>query len=239
MLYLIGLGLNDEKDLSLKAVEIAKKCDCYVELYTSIWKGSLKNLERLIGKEIKHLKRKNMEEKSDFLIEKAKRSDIAVFVPGDPLTATTHIDLVYQAKLRKIQVKIIHNASIFSAIGETGLQIYKFGKTATIPMSGKLENVKKTLKGNKKMGLHTLLLLDIDREVNINLTVPDALKMLLKAKLVKEFDSLVVFSRAGGESELFYNTVRDLVKKPINLPAVLVVPGKLHFSEKDFLETFQ
>ena len=27
MLYLIGLGLNDEKDLTLKAVEIAKKAE--------------------------------------------------------------------------------------------------------------------------------------------------------------------------------------------------------------------
>ena len=106
-------------------------------------------------------------------------------------------------------------------------------------MSGKLENVKKTVKGNKKLGLHMLLLLDIDREVNINLTVADALKMLLKAKLVKEFDNLIVFSRAGGESEIFYNTVRDLMKKPIKLPAVLIIPGKMHFSEKDFLELFQ
>lgn len=239
MLYLIGLGLNDEKDLSIKALDIAKNCDCFAETYTSIWQGSLENLEKLVGKSIRVLKRKDLEERSELLIEKAKKDDVAVFVPGDPLTATTHIDLVYQAKQRKIPVKIIHNASIFSAVGETGLQIYKFGKTATIPMSGKLENVKKTVKGNKKLGLHTLLLLDIDREVNINLTVADALKMLLKAKLVKEFDNLVVFSRAGGESEIIYNTVRNLIAKPISLPAVLIIPGKMHFSEKDFLELFQ
>jgi diphthine synthase len=239
MLYLIGLGLNDEKDLSLKAMEIAKKCECYAETYTSIWQGSLENLEKMVGRGIQILKRKDLEEKSDILIEKAKKNDIAVFVPGDPLTATTHIDLAYQARLRKIPVKIIHNASIISAVGETGLQIYKFGKTATIPMSGKLENVKKTVKGNRKLGLHTLLLLDIDREVNINLTVADALKMLLKARLVKKFDNLVVFSKAGGESKIFYNTVKDLMAKPISLPAVLIIPSKMHFSEKDFLETFQ
>ena len=239
MLYLIGLGLNDEKDLSLKAVEIAKKCDCYAELYTSIWQGSLEGLKETMGKKIHVLKRKDLEENSEGLVESAKEKDIAIFVPGDPLTATTHIDLAYQARLRKIPVKIIHNASIISAVGETGLQIYKFGKTATIPMSGKIENVKKTVKGNKKLGLHTLLLLDIDREVNINLTVADALKMLLKAKLVKEFDNIAVFSKAGSESEIFYNSVRNLLAKPVNLPAVLIIPGKMHFSEKDFLETFQ
>ncbi|MBN2202996.1 MAG: diphthine synthase [Candidatus Aenigmarchaeota archaeon] len=236
MLYLIGLGLNDEMDLSLKAVEIAKKCDCYVELYTNVWNGSLKGLEEVLGKTVTPLKRKDLEEKSDFIIEEAKEKDVAVFVPGDPLSATTHINLVYDAKRRKIPFKIIHNASIFSAIGETGLQLYKFGKTATIAMSGKLENVKKTIKGNKKQDLHTLLLLDIDREVNVNLTIPDALKMLKKAKLVKETDDLVVFSRAGGDSSLFFDSVRNLINKQIELPAVIIIPGKLHFSEKDFLE---
>ena len=239
MLYLIGLGLNDEKDLTVKALEIAKNCDCYAELYTSIWQGSLEGLEKLVGKPVQNLKRNDLEEKSAIIIEKAKENDVAVFVPGDPLSATTHIDLIYQTKQRKIPFQIIHNASIFSAVGETGLQIYKFGKTATIPMSGKLANVKKTVKSNKKLGLHTLLLLDIDREINIHLTVPDALKMLLKAKTVKETDSVIVFSRAGGDSKIKYDSVRNLVRDIIDLPAVIIIPGKLHFSEKDFLEMFR
>jgi diphthine synthase len=237
MLYLIGLGLNDENDLTLKAIEIAKKCDCYCELYTSIWNGSLENLKNLIGKEIKVLRRKDLEEGQEIFIENARKNDIVLFVPGDPLIATTHIDLVYEAKRRKIPVKIIHNASIFSAIGETGLQIYKFGKVATVPMNGKLENVKTTVKNNKKLGLHTLLLLDIDIENNINMTVPEALKMLLKSKIIKEFDEIVVFSKSG--EEIFFNIAKEFLNKKIDLPAVLVIPGKLHFREKDFLELFQ
>jgi diphthine synthase len=237
MLYLIGLGLNDENDLTLKAIEIAKKCDCYCELYTSIWNGSLENLKNLIGKEIKVLRRKDLEEGQEIFIENARKNDIVLFVPGDPLIATTHIDLVYEAKRRKIPVKIIHNASIFSAIGETGLQIYKFGKAATVPMNGKLENVKTTVKNNKKLGLHTLLLLDIDIENNINMTVPEALKMLFKTKIIKEFDEIVVFSKSG--EEIFFNIAKEFLNKKIDLPAVLVIPGKLHFREKDFLELFQ
>ena len=239
MLYLIGLGLNDEKDLTLKAVEIAKKCDCYCELYTSIWNGSLENLKNLIGTDIKPLKRKNLEEEQEIFLEKTKENDIALFVPGDPLIATTHIDLVFEAKRRKIPVKIIHNASIFSAIGETGLQIYKFGKTATIPLNGRMENVKNTLKNNKRLSLHTLLLLDIDRETNINMTVPEAIKLLLKSKIMKDYDKLVVFSKAGGESEIIYNIAKEFLNKKIDLPAVLLIPGKLHFKEKDFLELFE
>ncbi len=46
MLTLIGLGLFDEKDLTLKGLEEAKNADkLYVELYTSYWHGNLKNLE--------------------------------------------------------------------------------------------------------------------------------------------------------------------------------------------------
>jgi len=239
MLYLIGLGLNDEKDLTLKAIEIAKKCDCYCELYTSIWNGSLENLKNLIGKEIKILKRKDLEDEQEIFLEKTRKNNIVLFVPGDPLAATTHIDLVYEAKRSKIPVKLIHNASIFSAIGETGLQIYKFGKTATVPMNGKLENVKSTIKNNKKLDLHTLLLLDIDRETNINMTVPDALKMLQKTKIIKDYDKIVVFSRAGEESKIYYNIAKEFLKKQIDLPAVLIIPGKLHFREKDYLELFE
>jgi len=236
MLYLIGLGLNDEKDLTLKAIETAKKCECYCELYTSIWKGSLENLKEIIGKDIKLLKRKDLEENAETLIEEAKQKDIAIFVPGDPLAATTHFNLVFEARRKRIPVKIIHNSSIFSAIGETGLQLYKFGKTATIPLNGKLENVKKTVKDNKKLGLHTLLLLDVDNELNINMNVPDALKLLLKNRIVSQFDQVVAFSNANGDSKIFYDTVKNLTSKNINLPAVIIIPGKMHFRERDFLE---
>lgn len=37
MLYLIGLGLWDEKDISLRGLEAVRKCDhVYLEAYTSI-----------------------------------------------------------------------------------------------------------------------------------------------------------------------------------------------------------
>ena len=236
MLYLIGLGLNDERDLTLKAIETAKKCDCYCELYTSVWKGSLENLEELLKKDIKILKRKDLEENLESFIEKAKKNDIALFVPGDPLAATTHMDIAFDAKRKKIPVKIIHNASIFSAIGEVGLQLYKYGKTATIPLSGKLSNVKETIQTNKKLGLHTLLLLDLDIENNIVMKVFDALSMLIDKKIIKETDQLVAFSNAGGDSKIYYDSVRGLKLKSIASPAVLIIPGKLHFRERDFLE---
>lgn len=37
MLYLVGLGLGDEKDISIKGLEIIRRCQTvYLEIYTSL-----------------------------------------------------------------------------------------------------------------------------------------------------------------------------------------------------------
>ena len=53
VLYLIGIGLNDEKDISLKGLSIVKKCSkVYLESYTSKLNSSLKKMEKLYGKKV-------------------------------------------------------------------------------------------------------------------------------------------------------------------------------------------
>ena len=51
-LIFIGLGLNDEKDISLKGLEEIKNCDkVYAEFYTAKLAGTnIEKLETLIGK---------------------------------------------------------------------------------------------------------------------------------------------------------------------------------------------
>jgi diphthine synthase len=236
-LYLISIGLSDEKDMSIRAMERARECDAlYAELYTTKLDTNVEKLSQVIGKPVIELKRKDMEEESERILEEAKTKKVGVLVGGDCLTATTHTSLLEDAKRRRIPTKVIHGSSIYTAICETGLFIYKFGKTATIPLNGKLGNVKETVKSNKKLGLHALLLLDLDKEASIFLTVKDALKMLLKEKIIKETDELIAFSKAGEESKIYYDTVKGLSMREIPLPAVLIIPGKLHFKEKDFLE---
>jgi len=234
MLYLIGLGLGNEKSLTLEGLEAAKKCECCFESYTSRY-DSLEALEKLVGKKIIALKRGDVEEGSQKIPDSAKEKDVAVFVIGDPLAATTHADLVIEAKKRKIPVKIIHNASIFSAIGEIGLQLYKFGRTATIPYTRQTESVKDALEGNRKLGLHTLLLLDLDAEKEKYMSVKDALEILLEKKLISENEKLVA-AHISDESQIFYDFPAALAKRKIFAPSVLIVPGKLHFVEKEFLE---
>jgi len=237
MLYLIGLGLGDEKDISLRAVEMAKTCDCYAELYTNKWFGSIEGLGHILGKTVKLLKRQDLEDKLDVFLKEAKNHDVALFVPGDPLAATTHTAVILEARKKKIAVKIIHNASIFSAIAETGLHLYKFGRTSTIPFSGKLESAKESLTTNRKRGLHTLFLLDMDAEVKLYMTAADALKILIKSKMLKPMDTAIAAAGLGTEnSQIAWGTAKELLLKDIGTPAVLIVPGKLHFHEKEFLE---
>lgn len=225
MLYLIGLGINDEKDLTLKGIETAKKCECFIELYTSNWKGSIENLEKIIG-EVKKLERSDMEEKSQKLLDLAKEKDVAILIPGDPLAATTHIELILEAKKQKIPYQIIHSVSIFSAIGETGLQLYKFGRTATIPSTKQLEYVKKALEDNKKIGLHTLFLLDI------GMNVSKAVKILLENQIISKEEKIIAV-QFGKKTIIKYAKPLEL---DLESPLALIIPGELHFKEKEFLE---
>jgi diphthine methyl ester synthase len=239
MLYIVGLGLNDERDIGCRAKKIAESAECYCELYTSKWFGSIPNLQAEIKNSIKIVDRKFLEEGSDRFIENAKRKKVILFVPGDPLCATTHINLIADARRKKIKVKIIHNASIFSAIGETGLQLYKFGKTATVPFSGQTNSVRDTLALNKKAGLHTLLLLDLRAEEKTFMHPEVAVELLIHKKLIKRNDGIVIASRLGKNSDIKSGTAYELTRTKMDTPAVVIVPGKLHFAEKEMLELYQ
>lgn len=250
MLVLIGLGLHNEKDLTLRGIEAAKNADkAYIELYTSIWRGK-GELEKIIGKKIEELKREDLEQHAHKIIDEAKTKNVAVFVPGDPMIATTHTILIEQARKGNIEVNIVHNASIVSAIGETGLHIYKFGATATVPFpektKGRLpESVYDVIKLNKRAGLHTLLLLDITPEHCM--TASEAMKLLLtierqrKDSVFTDDTEVVVFARAGsGDSLMAFGKVGKLKNRDFGEPPMLlIVLGILHFSEKDYLITYE
>jgi len=253
MLTLIGLGLYSEKDLTLRGLERARIADkVYVELYTSKWYGNLEKLEKLIGKKIELLSRKDLEEDSSIILKEAEYKDLIIFVPGDPLVATTHMSLITDAKKGGIDVEIIHNASIYSAIAEVGFHIYSFGATVTIPFpektGGKLpKSVYETLKMNRMNGFHTLLLLDVIAEENKHMTPNEGMKILLKTEermndeIFTEDTEIVVFVRAGSEKPLIvYGKVKDLLKKDFGKPPfVIIVPGQMHFTEKEYLEQFR
>lgn len=249
MFTLIGLGLFDEKDLTLRGIDEAKAADkVYIELYTSYWHGNLKNLEKIVGKKIEILKRNDLEENSKKILEESKGKSIAVFVQGDPLVATTHTSLILDAKKLKIKTKIIHNASIVSAIGETGLHLYKFGPSVTIPFlektKGKLpESVYDIIKMNKARGLHTLCLLDVIEEEKRYMLPQEAVKILLdmenqrKEEVFGSNTEILVFGKAGSDNpSLMFKKAKEIMDLNFKkIPAVLIIPGQLHFTEKEYL----
>jgi diphthine synthase len=244
MLILAGLGISDEKGITLEELEEAKASDfIFVELYTNIWHGDLKNLEKIVGKKIEIIKRKDLEEEVEKILQLAINKKVMIFVPGDPLVATTHSSLIIECKKRGIGFKVFHNSSIFSAVYETGLHAYKFGPTITIPLKekikGKVESIIEVIKENKKRGLHTLCLLDIDLENNRFLEVKDAIKFLIESKAIEEGEKVVVASCIGTSNQkIIWKEAKNLIDIEISLPAVIVIPGKLHFSEREALEKF-
>jgi diphthine synthase len=249
MLTLIGLGLFDEKDLTLRGIEETKKADnIYIELYTSFWHGSIKNLEKSIGKKVEILQRKDLEENSKEILDEAKSKNIVIFVPGDPLVATTHSSLVLEARKLKIKTKIIHNASIISAIGETGLHLYKFGPCVTIPFPEKTkgkqpESVYDVIKMNKSRGLHTLCLLDVVGEEERYMSPAEAAGTLLDIEdkrkegvFTENVEILVVSSLGSDKSLVIFDKIKDLTNRKIEeKPSILIIPGILHFTEREFV----
>ena len=95
-LYFIGLGLNNEKDITVKGLEIIKKCDIiYLETYTSILQCNIKDLEKSYKKKIIPANRDLIEKKAEETILKdSKDKEVVFLVIGDPMCATTHTDLL-------------------------------------------------------------------------------------------------------------------------------------------------
>jgi len=127
-LVFVGLGLYDEKGLSLRGLETIKEAGMiFAELYTSLMPAfSISKLEKLSKKKISIVSRCDLEEEAgQKILEASKKGKTVLLVPGDPLVATTHVDLRIRAKKQGIRTRIIHGASIISAvIGLSGLQNY-------------------------------------------------------------------------------------------------------------------
>ncbi len=213
-LYLIGLGLSDEKDITLNGQEALQQCkQIYLEGYTSILQTTLANLEKQYKKKIVLVGREFVENHSDELMQKAKKENLALLIVGDPLAATTHYDLFLEARKQQISVKVIHNATILSAVALTGLQLYKFGKTASIPFPRKevsLEAPYLILNENQSINAHTLFLLDLVPSENKFLTIPQAIQVMLDIEMS---EIAKISEHAQEHARGFSHAVLDTKKK--------------------------
>ncbi|XP_015587611.1 diphthine methyl ester synthase [Cephus cinctus] len=165
MFYVIGLGLGDAKDVTVKGLEIIKKCDrVYLEAYTSILTVGQESLEEFYGRPVIVADRELVESGAEEILYNTENENVAFLVVGDPFGATTHTDLVLRARERGVKVHVVHNASILNAIGCCGLQLYSYGEVVSIPYwtdSWKPDSFYEKIASNRRRGLHTLCLLDI------------------------------------------------------------------------------
>jgi len=251
-LVLVGLGLYDEKDMSLRALETIREADTvFAELYTSLMPAfHISKLEKLSKKNIIIVSRRDLEEEAgQEILDSAKNGKTVLLVPGDPLIATTHVDLRIRAEKQGIKTRIIHGASIISAvIGLSGLQNYKYGRSVTVPFtdeSSTVETPYRVIKENKRLGLHTLCFLDIKAEEKRYMTIQHGLKALLamektkRNRVVNPSTLTVGIARAGSNNPTVKaDYVADLINYDFGPPPhSLVFPGKLHFVEAEALVT--
>ena len=247
----VGLGMSRAEDMSVRALTTLRNCDeIFAEYYTSkLNESSHKDVETLIGKKVTVLKRGDVEEK-DIVIQAAKARKVAFITAGDPMSATTHLDLRLRAMEKGVSTDLINGVSIFTACSAAlGLQPYKFGRTVTIPFpepgflpSSPYENILE----NYARGLHTLILLDIKAEEDRYMTAPMAMRWLMDAEerigsgLIKERSLFCAAARVGSSRQaLFAGYPEEVLTTDLGPPLhCMVMPGRLHFMEARGLVAF-
>ena len=265
MLYMIGVGLSSIRDISCKAKEIVDACDSvYLEAYTSVLLDDEDTVKEFIG-EFTYASRDMVEHEETEIIRKAKTQDVAFLVVGDVFGATTHTDLFLRAKHADIPVRILHNASVLTAVGISGLELYKFGKTTSMVFfdeDWRPATAYETLRSNLRSGLHTLILLDIktaepsrdDLKRGVStpqpprfMTIREGIGQMLEiedlqgAGIFSKETLVVGCARLGSEDPHIYaGSAGEVAEHDFGRPLhCLIVPGNLHYIEEEALEMWK
>lgn len=256
MLWFVGMGVYGYKGLSLYALEVLQRCRLiYVENFTSeISDEDLKGLQSLTvlkDVEIVPIKRWFVEDGRSIL-DQAKMKDLALLSYGDPLIATTHLELYTRAIRNSIQTDIVHGASgLTSLIGETGLHFYKFGRCVTMmsePQSA--ISVYNVIHDNLLSGNHTLILTEYNYNNSSQPYFLDPVEVLerlldiensLKYGILSEETYIVVASRVGTEhKKIISGKLSSLSGISFGMgPHSLIVTGRLHFTEHDAITSLR
>lgn len=243
MLYLIGTGLYYLTDMPLRAMDILSDCEeIYLERYTNLNDiHQLNAIEEKLSKKVTLISRDIVE--SDFIIKRSASKRVAMLVPGDPLSATTHTTLLMDCKENGVDYEIVHASSIFTSIAETGLSLYKFGATCSIPIfteSFKPESFFDVIESNLKTGLHTLVLLEVKDEkrfVSAKTALAIIKEIEAKRKLkVIDWKNVIGLSKLGStEQRIFLTNSNKNEYKP---PLCLIIPSVMNTVEKENIKTF-
>lgn len=249
MLIIAGLGLYNLRDISMGTLEaLRRSTKVFVEFYTSLIPDfKLKELEKIIGKNIQVLRRDQLEgDQLNQIVYDAKREDIVLLVPGDPFVATTHNVIRLAAIKQGVKVVALPAPSVINAVlASTGLHIYKMGRPVTIirPTPNYFPSTPyQVFYENLIRGLHTLFLLELDVEKGYAMTACEAIEIL---QLLEEKERLGVIDDRTPFIAVARATSPDEAVKMMKLgelidlgppPHSLVVPGLLNPVEMEILQ---
>jgi diphthine synthase len=256
MLFFIGLGISGYNGISLLALNALKTCTIiYIERFTSaICDQDILELDKAVRSEDKGITMLSVQrwfvEDGREILERALDQNVALVTYGDPLIATTHTELYIRAVKNSINVNILHAASgVSSVIGETGLHMYKFGRSVTM-MSTPLSalSVYNTIFDNLLAGNHTLILTEYNDVHPNGLFFLDPVRVCnmlmeaerdLKYNIFSEETFMVVASRIGtSQKKIISGKVKSLTGMNFGTgPHSLIVTGGLHFTEEEALTT--
>jgi diphthine synthase len=246
VLTFIGLGLYDQKDISIKGLEQVREADhVFLEAYTSHLAGAtIRALEDCYGRRIQIVTREEVEIDPERMLGLAEESKVVFLTGGDPMVSTTHIDLRMRAHRKGIATAIVHGSSISTAVcGLAGLQNYRFGKACSLPFAHKgwaPTTPIEVIAGNLAQDLHTLVYLDISGDRCM--TIGEAIGILenLAGKSGVSLSLYIGVARAGSDCPLVVaGDTKKLLSVDFGPPLhILIIPASLHIMEREYLEMF-
>ncbi|WP_394739544.1 diphthine synthase [Natronococcus roseus] len=243
MLTFIGLGLYDERSITVEGRRALREADrAYAEFYTSKLLGTtVEELESAHDVSIEVRDRAGVEQEPEEMLAAAEDEDVAFLTAGDTMISTTHVDLRLRAHERGIETRVIHGVTAQTAASSlTGLQNYRFGKATTLPFpyahgaDGLPASVTGTIDANRADGHHTVVYLDIKAERDEYMTADVGAELL--AEVYPDLVGVVV-ARAGSPDPLVAaGMMTELAERSFGDPLhLLVVPGDCHLLEADAL----
>ncbi len=249
-LYLVGLGVYKEPVIPRQWFEkIVMSKHIFFEGYTSPAPYDIEYLKTYFKRDdIKPIDRNLLELKIEDIVSQASENDIAILVYGDPMVATTHKTLIITSKEKGVKYEVFHNVSAYLyAITESGLDIYKIGPIGTL-VRGDTDINRSTLdkiRYNIKSGFHSPVLLEYSAEDNYVMHPDEAVGILKMDKglwniVIDNQSYIIVMMALGFDREFKYayklNELEEISTLPRGYPAIIIITGKLHFMEREYIE---
>jgi len=248
MFYLVGIGLKP-LHLSLEAKQAIENCNrVFLDTYTSAYaQGSIAELKEIVKKEIIPLDRVGIEDGFGIILKNAKNGgeDVALLIFGNALSATTHVQLLLDAKRIGVPFKVVAGISVYDFLASTGLDQYRFGRTCTIvaPKENYApESFYDVIEKNFSLGMHSLCLLDIEAENGKMMPVAEAIAILLRiekknGKSILEKATLIGLYGLGSDRQLVKAASLNVLQRSsfALFPQSLVIAAPLNEKEKEAL----